>query len=50
MLLIATARRTLVAPAESFLVTKDSTLRPGEEGRAQDWGRELAARLVPAKA
>lgn len=38
----------LIAPAESFLVTKDSKLQPGEEDRAQDWGRELAAKLVPA--
>jgi hypothetical protein len=41
---------TLLAPAGSFLVTKDNVLRPGEEDRAQDWGRQLAARLVPAQA
>jgi len=40
----------LLAPAESFLVTKENVLRPGEEDRAQDWGRELAAMLSPAQA
>jgi flavodoxin len=40
---------TLLAPAESFLVTKDNELRPGEEDRAEDWGRELAAMLAPAR-
>jgi len=33
------------APPQSFLVTKDNRLRPGEEDRAEQWGRELAARL-----
>jgi hypothetical protein len=37
----------LLAPAESFLVTKDNQLRPGERDRAGRWGRELAA-LLPA--
>jgi multimeric flavodoxin WrbA len=37
---------TLIAPAESFLVTKDSLLRPGEEDRAQQWGKELAAKAM----
>lgn len=34
---------TELAPAQSFLVTKDNHLRPGEEDRAEQWGRELAA-------
>jgi hypothetical protein len=34
-----------IAPAQSFLVTKDNRLRPGEEDRAERWGRELAAKL-----
>ena len=34
-----------IAPPQSFLVTKDNRLRPGEEDRAEQWGRELAARL-----
>jgi len=37
----------LLAPAESFLVTKDNQVRPGERTRAERWGRELAA-LLPA--
>jgi Flavodoxin len=41
---------TEIAPAESFLVTKDSKLRPGEEDRAEQWGRKLAARLPTASA
>ena len=38
-----------IAPARSFLVSKDNRLRPGEEDRAEQWGRELAAKL-PADA
>jgi hypothetical protein len=38
-----------IAPAQSFLVSKDNRLRPGEEDRAEQWGRELAAKL-PADA
>src|SRR5690242_5292955 len=41
---------TEIAPAESFLVTKDSHLRPGEEDRAERWGRDLAAKLPAASA
>ena len=41
---------TEIAPAQSFLVTKDSQLQPGEEDRAEQWGRELAARLPAATA
>ena len=37
---------TLIAPAESFLVSSDK-LQAGEEDRAQEWGKELAAK-VPA--
>jgi hypothetical protein len=40
----------LLVPAESFLVTKANKLRPGEEERAEIWGRELAAKLAPATA
>lgn len=41
---------TEIAPAQSFLVTKDNRLRPGEEDRAERWGRELAAKLPAATA
>ncbi len=37
-----------IAPAQSFLVTKDNHLRPGEEDRAEQWGRELAAKRPTA--
>jgi hypothetical protein len=33
----------LVAGPESFLVTKDNALQPGEESRARRWGEQLAA-------
>ena len=33
---------TLVAPPESFLLTKDTHLEPGEEAHARAWGEELA--------
>jgi hypothetical protein len=36
---------TLIAEAESFLVTSDNKLRPSEEDRAQQWGQALAAKL-----
>jgi flavodoxin len=39
---------TEITPAQSFLVTKDNKLRPGEEDRAEQWGRDLAARLPVA--
>lgn len=39
----------LLAPAESFLVTKDNQLRPGEQDRAEQWGRQLAATLPAAR-
>jgi menaquinone-dependent protoporphyrinogen IX oxidase len=42
-------RIALLAPAESFLVTKDNQLRPGEQDRAGQWGRELAALLPTAR-
>ena len=41
---------TGIAPAESFLVTKANQLRPGEQDRAEQWGRELAAKLPAASA
>lgn len=37
---------TLVAPAESFLVTRENRLRPGEKHRAYTWGQELAAKVA----
>jgi len=36
-----------VAQAESFFVTLDNHLESGEEARAQEWGKRLAARVVP---
>jgi Flavodoxin len=39
---------TLIARAESFLITTDNTLQPGEEDRAQEWGKALAARMMAA--
>jgi len=36
---------TLIAEAESFLVTSANKLRAGEEDRAQNWGQALAAKL-----
>ena len=39
----------LLAPAESFLVSKDNQLQPGEQDRAGQWGRELAALLPTAR-
>ena len=39
----------LLVPAESFLVTRDNQLRPGEQDRAGQWGRELAALLPTAR-
>lgn len=38
-----------IAPRRASWVSKDDQLRPGEEDRAEKWGRELAARL-PATA
>lgn len=40
---------TLIARAESFVVTSDNELRPGEEDRAQEWGKGLAARMPRAR-
>jgi Flavodoxin domain len=36
----------LAADPESFLVTKDNRLRPGEEDRACAWGRQLATQAA----
>lgn len=33
----------LIAPVESFIVTKTNHLAPGEGARAQEWGRQLAS-------
>jgi len=38
---------TLIAEAESFLVTSNNKLRTSEEDRARNWGQALAAK-VPA--
>jgi hypothetical protein len=35
-----------VAKPESFFVTLQNHLEPGEEARAQQWGKRLAASLV----
>lgn len=37
---------TVVAEPESFLVSKENTLRPGQEDRARAWGAQLAAKLA----
>ena len=39
---------TLIAEPESFLVTTDNELQPGEEDRAREWGAQLAAKAVLA--
>ena len=41
---------TLIAQPESFLVTGDNKLRPGEEDRARKWGEALAAKVPAAQA
>lgn len=38
----------LIAEPESFLVTNGNTLQLGEEDRAQEWGKALAARMPTA--
>jgi len=40
---------TAITKPESFLVTKQTALRPGETARARDWGKQLAklASAVP---
>ena len=37
-----------VAPPESFLVTKENELVPGETARARAWAQGLATQLSPA--
>jgi len=37
----------VVAKPESFFVTLQNHLGPGEAARAQEWGKRLAARVVP---
>ena len=39
-----------VAKPESFLVNSKHHLEPGEEARAQEWGKRLAASVVPSGA
>ncbi len=39
---------SVVAGPESFLVTKDNRLLPGEEARAREWGARLAEALLAA--
>lgn len=36
---------TVISEPESFLVTKDNELHPGEADRARGWGSSLAARV-----
>ncbi len=36
----------VVAKLESFFVTLENHLEPGEEARAQEWGKRLAARVL----
>ena len=36
----------MVAKPESFFVTLENHLEPGEEARAREWGRRLAARIL----
>ena len=38
----------MLAKPESFLVTKDNRLCPGEEDRARAWGQQLASALTAA--
>jgi hypothetical protein len=40
----------VVAKPESFLVDSKHHLEPGEEARAQDWGKRLAASVVSSGA
>jgi hypothetical protein len=37
---------TLMAPAESFLVTRENRLQAGEKHRAYTWGQKLAAEVA----
>jgi menaquinone-dependent protoporphyrinogen IX oxidase len=39
----------LIAPPESFVVTKANTLADGESSRARQWGEALAALAGPAR-
>ena len=36
----------LLAPPESFLVSKENVLLPGEEERAEVWGSHLARTML----
>ena len=47
--IIRTLRRhgfEMVAKPESFFVTLENHLEPGEEDRAQEWGKRLSARVL----
>jgi hypothetical protein len=39
---------TLLTKPESFLVSKDNQLLPGEEDRARIWGQQLARTVAGA--
>jgi hypothetical protein len=39
----------VVAPPESFLVTKQDRLEPQETTRAREWGTKLAAAITPSR-
>ena len=39
---------SVITKPESFLVTKDNRLLPGEEDRARAWGRQLAGTIAGA--
>ena len=40
----------VIAEPESFLVTKQDRLEPGEADRAREWGTKLAASITPSQA
>jgi hypothetical protein len=40
----------VIAEPESFLVTKQDRLEPGEISRAREWGTRLAASIAPSQA
>jgi len=40
---------TVIAEPESFLVTKQNRLEPGEADRARSWGAQLARTVAPAE-
>jgi flavodoxin len=48
--LVRTHSFDVVTEPESFLVTKQDQLQPGETTRAREWGTRLAASLAPSQA